>query len=293
MKSSLLKFILVLIGILMLSAFLAPILHQILPYKFEKIFNRLVMIFTIAAAVFFVRVRTEQINLFGLTWTPDARTLYVKSFLLGFFFLAVLVIGQWMSKSAYWNPEPMSFLRWAFVVCSYLIAAMLIGFLEEFFFRGFILRTLEKELRSPLWLAVILNSALYSLVHFIGTRKPFIDQTPQAWDAFRFLAAPFTNAHHLQSIFPFAIGLFLFGIALNFAVLKTKSLYSAMAIHAGCVFVIKVVNALFDYHQPKSFLWGSGEMADGVWGWGLLAILAVSSVWFLPSIKTRDSSDKP
>ena len=52
-----LKFIGVFGGILLLSAFLAPILYDFFqtfhPYKFERIFNRLVMIGTLVAAVFF------------------------------------------------------------------------------------------------------------------------------------------------------------------------------------------------------------------------------------------------
>lgn len=291
MKSSLLKFAAALAGILIVSAFLAPVLHQFLPYKFEKIFNRLVMIFSILAAILFVRVRAEQMERFGLLWAADSLKLYLKGFLLGAFFLMALVVGQWMGGIAFWSPQPYEIHQWGVTFIFYLIAAMLIGILEEFFFRGFVLRTLELEYRWPIWIAVIINSFLYSIVHFIGTRKPFIDPSPQAWDAFRFLAAPFTNAQHLESIMPFAVGLFLFGIALNRAVLKTRSLYSAMAIHAGCVFVIKIVNSLFDYREPESLFWGTGEMADGVWGWFLLVLLSIAGPRFLPSAKSK-SFDK-
>ena len=56
-----LKFIAIFASILIIAALLSPILYDFLPFKFERIFNRIVMIGTLLAIVIFVRVKKENL----------------------------------------------------------------------------------------------------------------------------------------------------------------------------------------------------------------------------------------
>ena len=56
-----LRFVAVFVSILLLSAVLAPILYDFLPFKFERIFQRLVMVLALLALLIFVRIRTIRL----------------------------------------------------------------------------------------------------------------------------------------------------------------------------------------------------------------------------------------
>ena len=274
-----LKFIGVFGGILLLSAFLAPILYDFFqtfhPYKFERIFNRLVMIGTLVAAVFFVRIKKETLVKFGLTWGFSSFRLLVTGFLTGIVMLGAVSMLGFLSGRAVLNIESMPWIRWAVKIAAALGAGLLIGVTEEFFFRGFIFRSLQTAFKNKVFLSVLAATLFYSSIHFIGMKKIFVSSDPNFIDGLRLIGAPFVSLAAWPQFWPQAVGLFIFGLALNGAVCRSGSLYPSIGLHAGCVFFVRLDDLFTRFQGEKSFFWGSKILYDGVVGWLFLIFTAV------------------
>lgn len=277
---ALLKFVLVFAGVLLLSAFLAPILHNFLPFKFGRIFNRLVMIFTLAAIIIFVRVRKEDLLSSGLIGRKDALYLFNVCFIAGFGILLILMAVETFFGVAAWKFADVTWVTWAVSIIKAFFTGLLIGVIEETFFRGFVFAKLKRAFGGVLP-AVLVTSFFYSLIHFISGKKPFIGPDPVFKDSLRLMAAPFESLLHWQDYWTGAIGLFIFGIVLNFLYLRTRSLYSCIGLHAGCVFFIKLDGLFADSLSAGNLFWGTSKMYDGAAGWMALFSLLFFLNWFL------------
>ena len=286
------------------SVYLTPVFHALLPmFKFEKVFNRLIMIFTITAAVLFVWFeKKRQGTRFGLDfWSQigfDFSVSWKKLFIYGFILgvLAVASIAIW--ETAFGPRYVRSPILLQDIVERFfkgMLSGVIVGIVEEFFFRGFIFNFLQKRIHAVA--AVILGSAFYALTHFLDNGQIFIPENPSAVDGFRLLVGylePFKN--NLPVIFPQFFGLFVFGIILCVAFMRTKSLFLSIGIHAGVVFVIKFQHSFFrkpleDVHYP---FYGKSPDYDGSFEWLTLALLGVV-LWFviLPRLSQNPSPSGP
>lgn len=279
---SILKFLLIFGGVLFLSAFLAPILHDFLPFKFGRIFNRLVMIFSLAAIVIFVRIRKEDLLSSGLIGRKDALYLFNVCFTAGFSILLILMAAEVTFGVAAWKFADVTWVTWIVSIVKVFFTALLIGVIEETFFRGFVFSKLKRAFGGVLP-AVLLTSFFYSLIHFISGKKPFIGPDPVFKDSLLLMAAPFESLLHWQDYWAGAIGLFIFGVVLNFLYLRTRSLYSCIGLHAGCVFFIKLDGLFADSLSAGNLFWGTSKMYDGAAGWAALFSLLFFLNWFLGS----------
>ena len=278
---SFLKFLAVLFVIFFVSAVSAPLLYKILPFKFERIFSRLVMILSILAALLFVRIRREAFVRYGLAWKEGSLRQFLTGCAAGILSLSSVILLQGLFRIAHWEPAHFSLLGWIFTVGTAAFAALLVGVLEEFFFRGFIFRRLLERFSWPAGLAAAATSLLYSLVHFVGDQTPFVDSTPDVKDSLRLMLAPLVSLAHWPSYWPAAAGLFLFGLLLNLTVLRTGSLFMAIGLHASGVFFLKMDGSLIrtDIRNPVFF--GGERLIDGVLGWFVLGICAAVLARFL------------
>jgi membrane protease YdiL (CAAX protease family) len=270
---SFLKTLAIVLGALLLSAFLAPLLVQFLPFKFEKIFNRLIMIFTLLAAAFFVRLDFKKIKTYGLTWTAGSRFQILAGFLGGVLILSLLTLVKIKAGMAYWDISGLHAGTWIYKYIVIVLTAFLIGMIEEFFFRGVIYRSLKEKAGWSLFCAVLLTSIFYSLVHFVNIEKPYIDATPTFWDSLKLIAAPFKSFLNWREYWRGAAGLFLFGVILNLLAIRSKSLWISIGLHAGCVFFVKMDGHYVEFLNNSPLLWGSGKMYDSAAGWIALILL--------------------
>lgn len=297
--SKVFKFFVVLLAILVFSVVLTPILHSVLhPYfKFEKIFNRLIMIFGVLAALLFILSQRGKTGKFfdhalWKTYGFDFAQPWLKLFsvgVLGGGFTVLLIVlfeikfGPSSDREAFLLHK---IVEWFFTGVG---AGLSVGVIEEFFFRGFIYTQLKKK--TNIWLAVILASAFYSLCHFFDNGQIFIPQNPSMGDAIRLLFGylePFTQ--HALDILPEFTGLFLFGVLLNLAYIRTGSLFLSIGVHAGAVFFIKFQHAFVE-KAPEAYhvFYGNRPYYDGVFEWGMLVILGILIWKFAPQLifKTR------
>jgi len=279
------KFLIIFGIILIASAVLSPFLYQHLPFKFEKIFNRLVMIFSLAAIAFFVRLRRDMFEMYRPYWTKSGMGLFWITFAVAILILSALALTKGMLGDAVWALSDQSVWAWIFQVIRLFLTGLLIGVIEEFFFRNYIFLTLNQRFKWNLLVCVLITSVFYSLIHFINFEKPLILGDPTLWDGFRLIAMPITNMTKIQYFWPAAIGLFLFGLILNDLVIRTRSIYPSIGLHAGCVFFVKIDSSFADFLNNNPLLFATKTMYDGALGWLFLILM-----WFVLRIVVKPVS---
>jgi membrane protease YdiL (CAAX protease family) len=144
-----------------------------------------------------------------------------------------------------------------------LVGALLIGFAEETFFRGFVFRTFYTAMRPAL--AVILSSMFFAYLHFkmadevmahIPSNEIGIDDGLYAiWGS----VTAFTTGFNGLLFF----NLCLVGILLHLAFLYSRNLWACVGLHAGWVFVIQTLSKTFNETLPLRPFFGTERISDG------------------------------
>jgi membrane protease YdiL (CAAX protease family) len=81
---------------------------------------------------------------------------------------------------------------------------------------------------------------------------------------------------NFTTIVPSIIGLFLVGVVLSYAYIRTKSLYLSIGLHAGWIFLIKENKVFFDHVKTnREWLFGDSKIITGVLGWSFLIITLI------------------
>jgi len=280
-----LKFVFIFVSVLLLSALLAPVLYDFLPFKFERIFQRLVMIFALAAILIFVRVRRETLVRYGMDWRKESVPLFLTGFLTAIAVLLIYTGAEALAGNAHWGLRDYTWLKWIQKIMGCFATAIVIGPLEEFFFRGFVYNSLKDNLcRGNIGFGMILTSFFYSSLHFVSLRRPLIGPDPGFTDSLKLIAATARSFGDLHGVWPAAIGLFLFGMILNYAAVRSKSLYASIGLHAGCVFFVRTVGYFVPFLGRHKFLLGTNKVYDGVLGWVFLLIIGFLLSKFLKKV---------
>lgn len=144
-----------------------------------------------------------------------------------------------------------------------------VGCIEEILFRGFIFQSLLADLQTVS--AICISSLFYSLLHFFKV-KLLVTPGFQPFIGFIVIYQSFKDiAVNFPAILPLIIGLFLVGVVLSYAYFRTKSLYLAIGIHAGWIFLIKANKLFFDHvGMNLKWLFGDSKMITGALGWSFL-----------------------
>lgn len=266
------KFFLAAAAVLLLSAFLAPWIYSFAPYKFERILSRLIMVFSLVAAVVFVRVRRQDLETYGLSgqrwswkhlWTGFAAGILT----LGLLTLAELPLG---GRAIHLNLP--AFWKVFYKPLEYLVSAFLIGFIEECFFRAFIYQSLRKRWALPA--SLLAANIFYAAVHFFKGGNYPVPERPSPVDSFKIILHLGDAFLKPGEIWPSFLGLLLFGLILSYAFLKTGSLAMSIGLHAGCVFFLKIDNwFIASVPGASTLLFGDKNLYSGLLGWLFLGLL--------------------
>lgn len=150
-----------------------------------------------------------------------------------------------------------------------LIGMFLVGVIEEILFRGYILNAMRKSLGSVA--AVLLSSALFAVIHFI---KPVDPAATDQWYS-GFLLAGNLFAKAGGSFLPEICTLFCMGTVLATLSLWTRSVYLAIGLHAGWVWIMMIFR-LFTQNQGHLVrMFGPGEWISQGWVGPIMAL----TVW--------------
>jgi membrane protease YdiL (CAAX protease family) len=158
---------------------------------------------------------------------------------------------------------------------SALLSGVFAGSLEEIFFRGILFKGLLQS--GSLSRAVVLSSLFYSALHFVKPGEAYFVDGFDPLAGFRHLFYTFTPFSEPLDILPGLFGLFLLGLVLSYAFLRTGNLYLSIGLHAGWIFGLKSVRIFGDYTRDDlGWLFGSTDpkIVSGVAAWiGIVTVL--------------------
>ncbi|TGM74493.1 CPBP family intramembrane glutamic endopeptidase [Leptospira bouyouniensis] len=212
------------------------------PFTYSKILSRTTTIILFLALIWF-RKKIDRMSIvsLGLTRFYQRKRELFLGFIAGVLSLSLVVGTKVLYGVSTWSPKEFFLFDWL-LSFYFLLSVFCIAFVEELFFRGYLLQSFVKEWGEKK--AAILTSIFFSLTHFI---RPIHD--------------PFL-------LVPEMIGLFLVGYALSYAFIYTRSLYLPIGIHAGWVYVVKMQSS-FVALVPHDLHWlfGGERLVTGVVAW--------------------------
>ncbi len=231
---------------LLLAAVLSSLIHPWIDLSWWKVFRRCVSIAAVISLWWLTtRVEGRTLRSYGFSRLREGWRPLGLGVLLGCGALLLWVGVGLLSGTSEVSVTLNTFKLWR-VTLGFAPTALLVGMVEELVFRGFLLQQL---LACSKWVAVIVSSALYSVVHL----------RTLTWD--------------LLTAFEL-IGLALLGGVLAFSYLRTGQLYLAVGLHATLAYGARVNKLWFALPDTSlSWLMGTSRLVNGIVGWiGLLAI---------------------
>ena len=147
-----------------------------------------------------------------------------------------------------------------------IVTGVAVAVVEETFFRGALFGALGRG-----WGAVVVTSALYSVVHFFKPKSAEYD--PIVWTTgFSHLAFVVRYSWQQPGVALGVVTLFLAGCTLALARLRTGALYLSIGLHAGWVMAMKSFSKLTDPVGQRQW-WGGGSLLDNMIAWPVLLLL--------------------
>jgi len=155
-----------------------------------------------------------------------------------------------------------------------LASGVFVGFMEEIFFRGLLFVGFLQRGR-PLR-AYVLANLFYSALHFVKPGDDYFLDRLDFLAGFRHLLTTFQPFLEPATLLPGFIGLFLIGVVLSYALVRTGHLYLSIGLHAGWIIALKTVRVFGDYsRQDLGWLFGATDpkIVSGVAAWiGILLV---------------------
>lgn len=271
-----LQFFIYLLGCLILAALLAPALLATgwIDLEPQRAMGRLAQIFMLLGIWPFLRVLSLADRgslgyaVSGRVWRRSVGL----GWLQGVAILLALVLALLALDIRIPDPNPWSGI--AGKAAQALIGGLLIGLLEETFFRGALYRAIRR--RDGMRSAIVWSALLYALVHFL---KPGALPDGMAFD---WTGALWMFAQVFGDLFQWSnldsmVALLCVGVFLALVRERTGHIGWCIGLHAGWVFVIQMTRRVTDGNAASDVAFLVGEY-DGTIGWlaalwiGLLAV---------------------
>jgi membrane protease YdiL (CAAX protease family) len=250
-------------------------------YDFGKVMRRILMM--VALMVFLIFRKSLRFGTL-VSSSMKIRPGFFRQFLFGFLLAGLplliyyglgLLTGAWIIHIDFMinnRVETDLVVETILDIVKYGFIGCLIGVMEEILFRGYLLQSLQENMSLPK--AVCVCSLIYSMLHFFRA-DVFVSTGFQPFVGF------VTIAQFFKPIFfeffknlPAIIGLFLVGVVLSYAFIKTKSLYLSIGLHAGMVFMMKADGEfLVRVSEKLGWLFGDSKLVTGVLVWCLLIFI--------------------
>jgi len=242
---------------------------------FRRVFNRVAVVAIVGALALGWRWLGISFEFRPLLKRKRAVGRYVTWFIVGALCIGILVYAQVYAGMRIPRDKGIKLF-------SALLSAVTVGFLEECFFRGFVLQAFLKRIAR--YKAILVTSAafalvhLFSLNHFLRAIKASAPDGAGLLDGVKLMALFFAPLRDPALVFPGLIGLFLAGWLLAELTVRTRSLWPAIGLHSGWVFAIKVLGKIWKYPKDTAPSWFFGEKyaATGALGWLVIGILILA-----------------
>jgi membrane protease YdiL (CAAX protease family) len=231
--------------------------------------------------------RRKNLGNFGLQWKEDSLRVLRNGVLYGVALVTIISLCQWALGARVWRLHDTDGWHWIGLFFKAITGGLLIGLIEEIFFRGFFFQLFKDLWNVPA--SLFATNFVYAVVHFFPKNKPFVGPEPTVQDSFRIIASMFPGLFERPEIFVSILGLFLFGLALSFAFRRSGSLYLPIGIHAGAVFAIKMNRRFLPDVADKVTIFSGGKnLYDGLTGVFLLCFLGLIIILLVKSPAHRN-----
>jgi len=265
------RFVLVLIAGIVVAVILAPLAAVAVSaagwrFPFPRIFDRTVMATLLIAMLFAAR----SLNLGALLSRgfghPPAPSIgrAIRGFVVAMLAIAIL-FGLALSVGGVGVGDHEAAVA---LIPKYFLSAIVIAFIEEAFFRAFVLGGMKTDFGNPV--ALIASAAIYAVAHLVRSPARFYVT------GYEPAAGLITLAHSIDQFtdpaiaIPTLIGLFLLGIALGEAYILTGSVYFSIGLHCGFVLGAKM--------WPKMIL-NRGAIPWWIGGGGAIPLIGGVAAW--------------
>jgi membrane protease YdiL (CAAX protease family) len=161
----------------------------------------------------------------------------------------------------------------------YVASAIVIGIIEEAFFRAFLLGGLRVDYGRRT--ALLASAAIYAFAHVLRSPAHIYLTGYHPFAGFQNLALSAGRFAHPLVVMPTLIGLFLLGIVLGEAFITSGRVHLAIGLHAGFVLGAKTWPIVVK-HPPPHWLAGPGPVpliaAPAAWIGAILILLMLRRV---------------
>ena len=262
------------------------------PIPFSRMFNRAFMISGIVLFILCRRLFT------GAQWSQllvtDFRTSCGDLLSgLGLAIGSMVVLTAVMTANDVFAPFFRVSLAQALATLAGAIsAAIFAGALEEVFFRGLLFKGLYDAGR-PLR-AYLSANLFFSLLHFVKPGQAYFLDGFEPLAGFRHLFKTFAPFLDPLPILPGIFGLFLIGVVLSYALVRTGKLYLSIGLHAGWIIGLKSLRVFGDFRrQDLGWLFGSTDpkIVSGVATFVGLVLVGVA-VHYVTRSRSGRSADR-
>lgn len=282
------KFFLLLIASALLGALTAPWVNTLLlkgdwfSFPFDKVLNRCVLAWLILMLILFRKnLFTLSAEQLGISRSPG----WKKDLSYGIFFALIsfvllnVILYCVEARILYFQLFTAKYIKRVF---EYAASAAFIGVFEEVFFRGFVLQGFLRFQRR--WVAVISSSLFYAVTHFLHPKNFVVEGEVSLLFSLKSLLRFLDPLMTPEKIFPYFLGLFLLGMVLAYAYLKTGRLWFSIALHGTWVYLIKMDSGFIrpTYLGGEHWFFGDGKIINGIVGWVFLLTAFLWIHFFVP-----------
>ena len=276
------KILVYFVAVIALGALLAPLLYWaghglaargVLTFlgetELQKFFSRGVLISALALLWPMLRwLRLDGVRGLGIDANPRWRRDFAIGFGISALCVGLLAAGYIFGGVYRWKGT----LPWG-KTPPLLLSAIVVALLEEGLFRAGILGLFRRTMRPGM--AVLATSAIFSAVHFLRSEDEVATSAVTWLSGFALIPQMFHQfAEPLLLIGGFTT-IFVLGLMLADVTVRTRSLWLAIGLHAGLVFV-KMSFSKFTKREAAHLPWIGEELQIG-----LVPVLALLLGWLL------------
>jgi membrane protease YdiL (CAAX protease family) len=237
-------------------------------YPFPRIFDRTVMATLLIAMLFSARdLNFVSLLRRGFSHPPaPSIALAIRGFVVAMLAIAILFgLALAIGGGGVGDHEAAAAL-----IPKYFLSAVAIAFIEEAFFRAFLLGGMRNDFGDRV--ALISSAAIYAVAHLVRSPARFYVTGYEPAAGLVTLAHSIDQFTNPAVAIPTLIGLFLLGIVLGEAYILTGSVYFSIGLHCGFVLGAKM--------WPKIIL-NRAIVPWWIAGGGSIPLVAAPAAWVI------------
>lgn len=256
------------------------VLDPWLDYPFHRTTSRSIMLIGLVGLIPFLRV-IGSYSKAALGYDRAASDFIqdlLKALAIGTVIFLPIVFALLGAGTRVFDPRvPTTLLGFGELFLKYLPAALVIGFIEETYFRGAIFSAMRRH--TKIWPAIMLASLLYAATHFLRVRFHIADDELAWYSGLVMVSHAFAKFGDPLAMIDSFLALFCAGVFLCLIRVHTGHIGACIGIHTSWVFVIKITKKLtsVDPESNWSFLAGT---YDQMIGWLALAWIAIITLGY-------------